>query len=102
MVETKIAAYSVRPLLRRTVAGMVLLVATGQIQDAIRDYNTTRELSEDRDGYINPDSGWIEHLQITHIASTLKLPLSQLLKGAEIYIPPIEKPKPVLRSLFCR
>jgi len=81
---------------------MVRFVATRQIQDAIRDYNTRRELSEDKDGYILLDSGSIEHLQLAHIASTLKLPLSQLLKGAQIYIPPIEKPKPVWRSLFCR
>ena len=86
----------------RKVGSMVRFVATQQIQDAIRDYNTRRELSGDKAGYIHPDSGSIEHLRLAHIASTLNLPLSQLLKGARIHIPPIEKPKPVAHSLVCR
>ena len=84
---------------------MVKFVVSQDIQEIIREYNTTRNISEGDDGYIGSESESIEHLQLVHIISALqstaqlvnkwKYSLSNILKTTSLYIPPIEKPKPV-------
>jgi hypothetical protein len=74
---------------------MVQFLVTSQIQDAISEYNAKQGLSTDDAGYITQDLPSVEHLQLAHVAVTLKLPLHQLLGTTQLYLPPIEKPKPV-------
>ena len=87
------------------IHAMVKFVVSQDIQAILKEYNKTRNLSEGVDGYIDADSVSIEHIQLVHIASTLqskadsanksKYSLSNILKTTSLYIPPIEKPKPV-------
>jgi len=84
---------------------MVKFVVSQDIQEIIREYNKTRNLSEGDDGYIGSESESIEHLQLVHIVSALqsiaqlvnkwKYSLSNILKTTSLYIQPIEKPEPV-------
>jgi len=83
---------------------MVKFVISPEIQALISEYNALKNLSEDDDGYITSSSPSIEHLQLVHIASMLQTAnptdgsqssLRTILKSTQLYIEPIEKPKPV-------
>ena len=84
---------------------MVKFVVSPDIQRAVIEYNKTKKLSEGDDGYIDPESISIEHLQLVHIASTLqtaaaahanlKYSLSHMVKTTSLFIEPIQKRKPV-------
>ena len=81
---------------------MVKFEVSADIQKIIKEYNKTCKLSEADDGYINPQSGAIEHLQLVQIASTLQskaenvdktqFALSHILKSTSLFIPPSNKP----------
>lgn len=89
---------------------MVKFVVSPEIRQLISEYNTVRNLSEDKDGGLRPDSPSIEHLQLVTLASTVraaahptKAPqysLHNILKTTQLYIEPIEKPKPVSSQYF--
>jgi hypothetical protein len=74
---------------------MVRVLVTAQIQDAISKYNVKQGLSTDDPGYIPENLPSVEHLQLARLAVTLKLPLHELLSTTQLYLPPVDKPKPV-------
>jgi hypothetical protein len=84
---------------------MVKFVVSQQIQAIIQEYNTFKNLAEQDEGYVNPSSVSIQHLQLVHIAEYLQASaeateksqytLNNILRNTSIYIEPIKKPPPV-------
>jgi hypothetical protein len=87
---------------------MVRFVVSSAIRTVIRDYNKKKGFEDSDDGYIDPESIAIEHIQLAHIASTLQATaelakrmdysLNNILKSTALYIEPKPQPKPVSRD----
>jgi hypothetical protein len=83
---------------------MVKFVVSPEIQQLVSEYNTSKKLAETDEGYVPPESPSIEHIQLVHISSILQAhepskksqnSLNNILKTTNLFIQPIEKPKPV-------
>jgi len=91
---------------------MVKFTISREIRASIEQYNVLKSLSEGRDGFVDPNAKYMEHLMILEISEALRasthdpeekeqFSLSKLLKNTQLYLEPKPKPKPVPHPFLC-